>query len=219
MGFCFTILDMRICEIDLHKVSSHIEGVGARAVLEGFAELVDIIGNCLADEVAELAVKLLRPPQADIEEAKRMDDMAFLVCIRLGMIQARKWELFNGAPIYEAPNMAPEPPTSYEEALKALITQMQTSGHIVEKATCGKFQGLKCARCGIFHKDSEFGKWRKKCAPKPISRQLVQHQQARKTAAQTASMEENIKRAKADSAKLDTESNAYPQILNSNRRG
>ena len=51
-GLFFAILDMRLAEIDLHKVSSHIEGVGARAVLEGFAELVDIIGNCLADEVA-----------------------------------------------------------------------------------------------------------------------------------------------------------------------
>ena len=65
-----------------------------RAVPGGFAELVDIIGNCLADEVAELAVKLLRPPEAEIAEAKRIDDMAFLVCIRLGLIQARKFELF-----------------------------------------------------------------------------------------------------------------------------
>ena len=163
-------------------------------------------------------MKLLRPPQADIDEAKRINDMAFFVCIRLGMIQARKWELFNGAQIYEASDMAPEPPTSYEEALKALIAQMQISGHIVEKATCGKFQGLKCERCGIFHIVSEFGKWRKKCVPKPISRQLVQHQQARKTAAQTVSMDENIKRAKADSAKMDTNNKTYPKVLKTPQR-
>ena len=85
-GLFFAILDLRVGEIDIHKVSSHIEGVGAKAVTEGFAELVDIIGNALADEVAELAVKLLRPTQEAIDEAKQMDDMAFMVCIRLGMI-------------------------------------------------------------------------------------------------------------------------------------
>ena len=97
-GLFFAVLDLRSGEIDLHKVSSHIEGVGQRAVTGGFAELIDIIGNCLADEVAELAVKLLRPPVADITEAKRIDDMAFLICIRLGLIQARKWERVGNAP-------------------------------------------------------------------------------------------------------------------------
>ena len=58
------MLHLRIGEVDLHKVSSHIEEVGVHAVVDGFAELVDIIGNALADEAAELAVKLLRPSQA-----------------------------------------------------------------------------------------------------------------------------------------------------------
>ena len=85
-GLFFAILDLRCGEVDLHKVSSHIEGIGVQAVMWGFAELVDIIGNSLADEAAELAVKLLRPPQADITEAKRINDMAFNVCIRVGFI-------------------------------------------------------------------------------------------------------------------------------------
>ena len=157
-GLFFEFLDLRSGEIDLHKVSSHIEGVGARAVTGGFAELVDIIGNCLADKVAELAVKLLRPPQADIDEAKQMDDIAFSVCIRLGLIQARKWELFGGAPIYEAPTIEPEPPISYDDALKALVAQMQISGHRVERAVWGKFQGLQCTRCNTFRNNAEFGK-------------------------------------------------------------
>ena len=44
----------------MHKVASHIEDAAEHAVMSGFAELVDIIGNALADEAAELAVKLLR---------------------------------------------------------------------------------------------------------------------------------------------------------------
>ena len=82
-GLLFAVLDLRRGEVDLHKVSSHIEGVGQRAVTGGFAELVDIIGNCMVDEVAELAVKLLRPPEATKSEATRIDNMAFLICIRL----------------------------------------------------------------------------------------------------------------------------------------
>ena len=109
--------------------------------------------------------------------------------------------------------MTPTPPTTFEDALKALIEQMKISGHIVEAATWGKFRGLRCARCGDFHSDSEFGKWRKKCVPKPISRQLIQHQQRRKTAAQRTNMEEHVKRAKVESAKMDTETKSYPQDL------
>ena len=60
-GIFFGILDMRVAEIDFHKVASHIEGYGLQAVSWGLAELVDVIGNALADEAAELAVKLLRP--------------------------------------------------------------------------------------------------------------------------------------------------------------
>ena len=54
----FAILDLRSGDIDIHKVSSHIETVGTKAVMWGYAELIDIIGNSLAVEAAELAVKL-----------------------------------------------------------------------------------------------------------------------------------------------------------------
>ena len=104
----------------------------------GFAELVDIIGNALADEAADLAAKLLRPPQPEIDEAKRIDNIAFLTCIRLGFIQARRWELFNGAPIYETPTEDTAPPRTVDQALVDLIAKMKQSGHIVEKAFEGK---------------------------------------------------------------------------------
>ena len=133
----------------------------------------------MADEVAELAVKLLRPPQAEIAEATRIDDMAFLVCVRLGLIQARKWELFGDAPIYESPAKDNEQPLMFDVALEKLVAKMKTSGHILERASWGGFLGLECNQCNAFHNDAEFGKCRKTCVPKPISRQLLQHQQER----------------------------------------
>ena len=55
------ILDLRTADLQIEKVASHIEKQGTEAVIWGYAQLVDIIGNALADEAAELAVKLIRP--------------------------------------------------------------------------------------------------------------------------------------------------------------
>ncbi len=63
--------------------------------------MIDIIGNALADEAAEFAAALLRPPQKEILEATRVDKIAFVVCVRSGFVQARLWELFGNAPISE----------------------------------------------------------------------------------------------------------------------
>ena len=115
--------------------------------------------------------------------------------------------------MFEAPDMTPEPPATYEDALQALTEQMRSSGHILEAARWGKFRGLRCDRCRTFHKDSEFGKWRKKCNPKPTSRQLVQHQEKKKAEVQKAAMDEHIKRAKLISAEMATEAKPRPNFL------
>ena len=104
----FRLLNLRIGEVDLPKISSRIEDIGVRAVMDGFAELVSIIGNALADEAAELAVKLIRPPQDAIKEADRIEAMAFNVCVRLGMVQARIWEVLGNAPIHEGTRRIPQ---------------------------------------------------------------------------------------------------------------
>ena len=82
------MLDLRSSEVDLHKVSSHIEGVGVKPVMWGHAELIDIIGNALADEAADLAAKLLRPNVEANNEANELDKLAFNICIRTGFVQA-----------------------------------------------------------------------------------------------------------------------------------
>ena len=148
-------------------MSSHIENIGVKAVMCGFAELVDIIGNALADEAADLAAKLLRPPQPDIDEAKRISDTAFLVCVRLAFIQARKWELFDGAPIFEAPAEDIEPPKPFDQALVDLIARMKLSGHVLEWDFVGNLHGLRCDRCTIFRRDADFNNWKKRASQRP----------------------------------------------------
>ena len=167
-GLFFAILDLRIGDIDFHKVSSHIEGIGLKAIMWGFAELVDIIGNALADEAAELAVKLLRPSQEAIREAKRFDGLAFNVCVRIGLVQARILETIGDAPIHEAPANDTVPPIIANEALTELIEAMRKSGHTLERSFRGNLPGLRCDRCQRFIQNKHFKKWNSPCRPTQI---------------------------------------------------
>ncbi len=72
-GLLFQILDLRRNDLQIQKVASHIDSVGVQAVVGGYAELVDIIGNASADEVVELAAALIRPEQKEITKAKQTD--------------------------------------------------------------------------------------------------------------------------------------------------
>ena len=75
----------------------------------------------MADESAELAAALLRPTQEKIVAAKQEDDLAFAVCLRLGFVQARLWELFGNAPIFERPATYDNEPITDEDAMKRLL--------------------------------------------------------------------------------------------------
>ena len=80
------MLDLRSSEVDLHKVSSHIEGICLKAVQWGHAELIDIIRNAFADEAAELTAKLLRPNTDANNEALELDKLTFNICVNIGFV-------------------------------------------------------------------------------------------------------------------------------------
>ena len=136
-GLFFALLDLRSSEVDCHKVSSHIEGVGLKAVEWGHAELIDLIGNALADEAAELTAKLLRPSTEANKQANELDKLAFNICVRIGFIQARLWDLFGNAPIHDAPTVNDEAPITNQAALEALIGEMKKNGHVLERKLRG----------------------------------------------------------------------------------
>ena len=91
-GLFFALLEMRRAELGIAKVASHIEDVGALAIEQDFAAICDIIGNALADEAAELTAKLLQPRTPETKRAELWDKETFLICIRIGFVQARLWE-------------------------------------------------------------------------------------------------------------------------------
>ena len=90
----------------------------------GHAELIDIIGNALADEAAELSAKLLRPNVETNNEANELDKLAFNICIRIGFVQARLWELFSDAPIYEALDATIPLPRTQTEVSESVLNNI-----------------------------------------------------------------------------------------------
>ena len=82
---------------------------------------------------------------------------------------------------------------------------MKASGHVVEAAMFGKCRGLRCSRCTNFNSDANFDQWAKVCKPKPIPRQLLQHQLRRRREIETAQMAGLVKRAKAEDERREAE--------------
>ena len=123
------MLDLRSSEVDLHKLTSHIEGVGLKAVQWGHAELIDIIGNALADEAVELTAKLLRPNTDTNNEAFELGKLTFNICVNIGFVQARLWELFADAPMYEQ-NPRHGPPSRKAHERRGAWTLLRTMQQI-----------------------------------------------------------------------------------------
>ena len=71
------LLCCNAASLQIQKIASHIESVGAQAVMGGYAELVDIIGNA-----AELAAALICPERKEITKAKQIDQLATAICTR-----------------------------------------------------------------------------------------------------------------------------------------
>ena len=118
--------------------------------------ICDIIGNALADEAAELTAKLLRPAPAKCRQAAAKDTEAFLVCIRIGLTQARLWEASEEALVYEAP-VAFEPEATSTEIELIKVTQgLAYNGHVPIATTWGSMFGHRCSRCNLFRNKNFF---------------------------------------------------------------
>ena len=137
LGLFFQRLDLRQNDLQIQKVASHLERAGLHAVMGGYAELVDIIGNALADEAAERAVALLRPKQKAINAAKQTDQLANAICTRIGFIQARLCDLFGNAHIHEAPRCKEEEPLTDKAVIDKMVEDMRATGHVLERRLRG----------------------------------------------------------------------------------
>ena len=132
------------------------------------AFICDVIGNVLADEAAELTAKLLRPSQAKCKEVSSLDTEAFLVCVRIGLTQARSWEVLEDALVYEALVEFEPEATSVEIELVKATKSLAESGHDIVATAWGDMSGHRCSICEVFKCSGLFEYWAKgpRCTPK-----------------------------------------------------
>ena len=177
----FALLELRTADVGINKVSSHMEELGAEAVSSGAALLTDIIGNSLADEAASLTAKTLRPDAADIAAALDIEKMAFGICIRIGLVQARIWEVNKDAVMYELTERPDPIELGVEAEMRKAIDDILVKGHDLAIAHRGDLKGHACRKCKKFKGKSKFAAWRDLDCRKVVdaSARAAAHQQAK----------------------------------------
>ena len=146
----FALLDLRTADVGINKVSSHMEELGVEAVNSGAALLTDIIGNSLADEAAALAARTLRLEAAEIAAALDIEKMAFEICVRIGLVQARIWEVNKDAAMYELTERPDPTDLNVETEMRKAIDDILMKGHDLAIAHRGNIMGHACRKCKKF---------------------------------------------------------------------
>ena len=99
------------------------------------------------------------------------DTEAFLICIRLGLTQARHWAATEEAWIYEAPVPAEVVSCSTEGEMVKVMEKIAAKGHEVIPNFRGGLSGHRCTRCDLFRCQASYAYWSEGpiCTPKASS--------------------------------------------------
>ncbi len=130
-----------------------------------------MVGNALADAVAEDAAARIQPDQNQIKSANWCDMIGFIVSKRLALIQADIWQARDLAgDIYELEGI-PEPVISNQAAANCDLKQkIQSNGHSLTKTDTGH----RCAFCKRNRSRKRFSYWEKAtCIPRTLAQQIV----------------------------------------------
>ena len=72
----------------MFKVKSHLDKIGAVAITDGRIRIDRLLGNALADTVADAAAIVLEPCLNTVSTAKWCDRIGFSVAKRIAVCQA-----------------------------------------------------------------------------------------------------------------------------------
>ena len=78
----YEIIDCRGGRTNIFKVKSHLEDEGPSAIRLNKITFVDLVGNALADAVAEEAAARIQPDQNQISSANWCDKIGVIVAKR-----------------------------------------------------------------------------------------------------------------------------------------
>ena len=153
------MLELRRTDLCINKVSSHLEEVGGEAVDSGLALLTDIIGNAFADEAVALASMTLRPEAQAIANALDIEKLSFEICVRIGLVQVRIWEMNHNVIRYELNELSPTIELDIEEEMAKAISDILKKGRALTQTTRGELVGQFFQNCKRFRAKKTFGAW------------------------------------------------------------
>ena len=101
----FELIDGRPGQVHIYKIKSHLDERGPVVLTEGLVTVHDLLGNSLADVVAEATAAKTKPDNISIQSATFAEGHGFNVLKRIAIIQADIWKFNEGAEIFEKPHV------------------------------------------------------------------------------------------------------------------
>jgi hypothetical protein len=159
------------------KIKSHLDDEGHVAISKKLIRIDRLLGNVLADAVADAAAVTVKPSLNIVSAAKWCDSRGFTVAKRIAIIQADAWK--NSLEVYE---LKPLPKINVVKQstvnASALLTHVR-QGHRLTKVS----NGHRCSGCLVFRSSTNFKYWSlNKCRPKPLNYMLVSRHRSNKRA-------------------------------------
>ena len=160
------------------KVKSHLEDVGPSVIMQSKIGFHHMLGNSLADVVAEEAAKRLLPDLNVDRKAKKAERIGIGVAKRLALVQADIWAKRGAAgDIYELEPLLTVEETRTRSATGKLVDALAQQGHLVVRHNTG----LKCKGCNVYRADRQFSFWnRTPCVPRPCAAEVISQSRNKK---------------------------------------
>ena len=174
----FTLLDRREHETRFFKIRSHQEDETVRQIIaQGISE-ASIIGNALADQAAEVAEAKIQTDVTQSNAANANETTAYLVALRLAVIQKRIWDCETGARTHDMPKEIVHAQIGEAEVLDTIARSIAKNGHRLQKAGTG----MACEHCGVRRGVNRNEYWvQTKCRPRWAVENIVKRHKSLKS--------------------------------------
>ena len=138
--------------------AAHVRKVKAHAsiqqVLRNQVEWKDYVGNNLADFAARLAEEGARQTEPVMHFARKHDQMAFAIVMRLATIEAARADLLAEVTEWELQPVAQAVTVAAQK--KSLQSKLKDSGHVLRKFSDKR---MICIRCRVTRPITQFKQW------------------------------------------------------------
>ncbi len=177
----YKISDARNGRTHIYKIKSHLDKVGPAAVQKQLIRFDRLVGNTLADEVAEATALRIQPDMNAHSKASWCEQIGFSVAKRLAIIQADVWGCdANAGDIYELDFLEDLKPIKQSITNASTMCSLVGAGHRLQRTS----RGFQCQGCRITRAIKNFSYWENNvCRPRPPACLVVQRRRQEKAQA------------------------------------